>query len=255
MSSTPYSPELVKAIKQFYFLGITHTNPDPIRIFRVKDNDKFFLLTFRQNHEIMVFTAETLAAWNQRQGRQNQYPLTTEQFTFYCTVDMEGFKENPVVTEELVYKLADAMDYQEAVNYLISEFPSVDNTVESALQMYMLVQYTEAGGDLKIVNHTAEEAEFLHCWHDIDKKVSFRFLTAQEIRETMNYACYLPLTFEGPFFEDLEFKAAVFEKKKVPVYGDVMKRLSTHVFLNDSINHFIDERDDCMGSNFLFGHN
>ena len=253
-STTSYtlsSPELVEAIKQFYFLDVTFSNPYSPRFFRVKDNDNVFYLRFRNNSENICFTPETLAAWNQRQAQQNRPTLNPEQEPFYCTVEMEGFAARPVVSEQLVYKLASAMDFQEAVVHLINSYPSWDNTIEGVFRMYMLLQYTEAGGDLKLVNHDVEDAEFVHCYREGAKKTKFRFLSSEEIREVVQYACYMPLTFTTPFFEDEEFRAAVYEGKKVPNHGDVMKRLSSHVDLNAAIEHFITERDDCMGSNFV----
>lgn len=244
------SLELIEAIKRFYFVSVTHTNPNPTRVFRVQDNNEFLLVTFRDNDQMRVVNPEFLAAWNQENAARNVPPVQFTDFTFYCTIQMAGFANNPRITQDLVYKLASAMDFQEAANYLIQQFPSLDNSIEGALRLFKLIDYTEPGGDLKIITQTPEEAEYLHCNRDKNHDAFFRFLGRAEIRDATRQGCYLPLTFQGSMYNDREFLNVVCAKVSVPVKGEIMKRLATHVDINNAIDHFIEEYQSCMDSNF-----
>jgi hypothetical protein len=246
------SSQLIEAIKRFYFVSVTHTNPKPNRVFRVQDKNEVILITFRDNEKMRIVTPEFLAAWNQENAASDTPPVQMNDLTFYCTIDLEGFASNSSITKDLVHKLSSAMDFQEAANYLIQEFPSLDNSIEGALRLFKLIDYTESGGDLKIVTQTPEEAEYLHCCRDENHEAVLRFLGRAEIREATRQSCYLPLTFEESLYKDRAFLNVVCTKMPVPVKGEVMKRLATHVDINDAMDHFIEEFDSCMESNFVW---
>lgn len=247
------SLELIEAIKRFYFVSVTHTNPKPTRVFRVKDKNDFHLVTFSDNDQMRFVTPEFLATWNRVNAASGVPVVTLTDFTFYCTIEMDGFMYNPFdpnIKQDLVYKLASAMDFQEAANYLIREFPSLDNSIEGALRLFKLIDYTEPGGDLKIITQNPDEAEYLHCNRDENHDAVFRFLGRAEIQDATRQGCNLPLTFQGSMYDDREFLNVVCAKVSVPVKGEIMKRLATHVDINNAIDHFIEEYQSCMDSNF-----